>query len=69
MLCVANLSRFAQPVTLDLANYAGCEPVEMLGYVRFPAVTRDPYVLTLAPYSFIWLELQAAGAVEEMPAE
>ncbi len=69
VLCVANLSRFAQPVTLDLANYAGCEPVEMLGYVRFPAVTRDPYVLTLAPYSFIWLELQAAGAVEEMPAE
>jgi maltose alpha-D-glucosyltransferase/alpha-amylase len=69
VLCVANLSRFAQPVTLDLANYAGCEPVEMLGYVRFPTVTREPYVLTLAPYSFIWLELQAASAVEEMPAD
>ena len=65
VLCVANLSRFAQPVSLDLANYAGYEPVEMLGYVRFPTVTREPYSLTLAPYSFIWLELQAAAAVEE----
>jgi maltose alpha-D-glucosyltransferase/alpha-amylase len=69
VLCVANLSRFAQPVTLDLANYAGCEPVEMLGYVRFPTVTREPYPLTLAPYSFIWLELQAASALEEMPSD
>ncbi len=69
VLCVANLSRFAQPVTLDLANYAGYEPVEMLGYVRFPAVTREPYSLTLAPYSFLWLELQAATAIEEMPSD
>ena len=33
-------------------------PVEMLGYVEFPAVDRNPYRLTLAPYSFLWLELQ-----------
>ncbi|MGB7267874.1 MAG: maltose alpha-D-glucosyltransferase [Terracidiphilus sp.] len=69
VLCVANLSRFAQPVTLDLANYAGYEPVEMLGYVRFPTITSEPYSLTLAPYSFLWLELQAANAVEEMPSD
>jgi maltose alpha-D-glucosyltransferase/alpha-amylase len=69
VLCVANLSRFAQPVTFDLANYAGYEPVEMLGYVRFPTITREPYSLTLSPYSFIWLELQAATAVEEMPSD
>jgi maltose alpha-D-glucosyltransferase/alpha-amylase len=67
VLCVANLSRFAQPVTLDLANYAGYEPVEMLGYVRFPTIAREPYSLTLAPYSFIWLELQATGPIEEIP--
>jgi maltose alpha-D-glucosyltransferase/alpha-amylase len=69
VLCVANLSRFAQPVTLDLASHAGREPVEMLGYVPFPTVTSEPYPLTLAPYSFFWLELQAASAVEEMPAD
>ncbi len=69
VLCVANLSRFAQPVSLDLANYAGCEPVEMLGYVRFPPVTHEPYTLALAPYSFLWLELQPAAAVEESPSD
>ncbi len=60
MLCVANLSRFAQPVSLDLSAFAGMQPVEMLGYVHFPAVTTAPYPLTLAPYSFFWLELQPA---------
>jgi maltose alpha-D-glucosyltransferase / alpha-amylase len=69
VLCIANLSRFAQPVSLDLSNYAGCEPVEMLGYVRFPTITHEPYTLALAPYSFIWLELQAATALEELPSD
>ena len=56
---MANLSRFAQPVSLDLADYAGSEPVEMLGYVPFPTITAAPYMLSLAPYSFLWLELPA----------
>jgi maltose alpha-D-glucosyltransferase/alpha-amylase len=65
VLCVANLSRFAQPVSLDLAAYAGMEPVEMLGYVPFPTITEVPYSLTLAPYSFLWLELQPANVTPE----
>ena len=43
VLCVANLSRFAQPVSLDLAPFVGMEPVEMLGYVPFPTITEAPY--------------------------
>ena len=58
VLCVANLSRFAQPVDLDLSEAEGSVPVEMLGYVEFPAISRQPYRLALAPYSFLWLELQ-----------
>jgi maltose alpha-D-glucosyltransferase/alpha-amylase len=65
VLCVANLSRFAQPVSLDLSEFAGMVPVEMLGYVPFPAVTAQPYALTLAPYSFLWLELQPAPEAPE----
>jgi len=65
VLCVANLSRFAQPVTLDLSAYAGYQPVEMLGYVSFPPINRDPYPLTVAPYSFLWLELQSVPPLEE----
>ena len=60
VLCCANLSRFAQPVSLDLKKYEGSIPVEMLGYVSFPAITSEPYPLTLAPYSFLWFELQPA---------
>jgi maltose alpha-D-glucosyltransferase/alpha-amylase len=58
ILCVANLSRFAQPVDLDLSKLKGMIPVEMLGYVEFPVIEQQPYRFTLAPYSFLWLELQ-----------
>jgi maltose alpha-D-glucosyltransferase/alpha-amylase len=67
VLCVANLSRFAQPVSLDLSRFAGMVPVEMLGYVSFPQITDQPYALSLAPYSFLWLELQPAPPVPEAP--
>src|SRR5207248_7028669 len=67
ILCVANLSRFAQPVSLDLSRFAGMVPVEMLGYVSFPPITAQPYALTLAPYSFLWLELQPAPETPEPP--
>nr|WP_263342593.1 maltose alpha-D-glucosyltransferase [Acidicapsa dinghuensis] len=69
VLCVANLSRFAQPVALDLSDYAGYEPVEMLGYVPFPKITKTPYVLTLAQYSFLWLELHPNDGVTEVSGE
>ncbi len=58
VLCVANLSRFAQPVTLDLARWQEKVPVEMLGYVAFPAIKAEPYSITLGPYAFLWLELR-----------
>src|SRR5260370_4479524 len=32
--------------------------VEMLGYVDFPPIENQAYRLTVAPYSFLWLELQ-----------
>ena len=67
VLCVANLSRFAQPVALDLSKFAGRQAVEMLGYVAFPEITTQPYPLTLAPYSFLWLELQPAAPKPEPP--
>ncbi len=60
VLCVANLSRFAQPVLLDLEGMEGMTPVEMLGYVEFPAIAKQPYSLTLGPYGFLWLEMQSA---------
>jgi maltose alpha-D-glucosyltransferase / alpha-amylase len=57
ILCVANLSRFAQPVELDLHGLEGVRPIEMLGYVEFPAIGQQPYPLTVGPYGFLWFEL------------
>ncbi|HVT99704.1 MAG TPA: maltose alpha-D-glucosyltransferase, partial [Acidobacteriaceae bacterium] len=65
VLCVANLSRFAQPVQLDLSGMEGMTPVEMLGYVEFPTITKTPYSLTLGPYGFLWLEIQPSMASAE----
>jgi len=57
VLCVANLSRFAQSVDLNLSHLAGMVPIEMLGYVEFPVIAPEPYRLTLSPYGCLWLEL------------
>lgn len=38
ILCVANLSRAAQAVELDLASHAGKVPVEMIGGMSFPPI-------------------------------
>ena len=59
VLCVFNLSQFAQPVVLDLGEFEGCVPVEMLGKTRFPAVTTAPYQLALARWGFYWFLLES----------
>ncbi len=57
ILCVANLSRSAQPVELNLASYKGTVPIELLGHTVFPPVGTLPYLLTLPGYAFYWFRL------------
>ncbi|WP_414643689.1 maltose alpha-D-glucosyltransferase [Bosea sp. (in: a-proteobacteria)] len=57
ILCVANLSRSAQAFELDLSEFAGRHPVEMLGNAVFPAIGQLSYLLTLPPYGFYWFVL------------
>jgi maltose alpha-D-glucosyltransferase/alpha-amylase len=57
ILCVANLSRFPQPVALDLAKFTGMRPIEMMGYVEFPPIGSEAYPLSLGAYDFLWFEL------------
>ncbi len=57
MLCVANLSRSAQPVELELSNHKGCVPVEMMGRTPFPPIGDLPYLLTLPGHGFYWFRL------------
>jgi len=57
VLCICNLSRFAQPAELPLQRFAGKTPIELLGRVPFPRIGELPYFVTLAPYGFYWFEL------------
>ncbi len=59
MLVVANLSRFPQYVELDLSASEGLSPVEVFSNVRFPPISKAPYLLTLAPHTFFWFRLEA----------
>lgn len=58
ILVVGNLSRFAQPVELDLHKYQGHAPVEMFGRTDFPVIKNSYYPLTLGPNSFYWFSLE-----------
>ncbi len=57
LLVVANLSRFAQAVELDLASFRQTAPVELFSQGAFPVITDKPYLLTLGPHSFYWFSL------------
>ncbi len=57
LLCVANLSRTAQAVELDLSSFCGHTPVELLGGTSFPPIGQLSYLLTLPPYGFYWFSL------------
>jgi len=57
ILCVANLSRSAQAIELDLSEFRGRRVVEVLGRSVFPQIGEPPYMLTLQPHSFFWFEL------------
>ena len=50
----------AQPVELDLSEFEGRAPVEMLGKTRFPVVTSHPYQLALSPFGFYWFRIEQA---------
>jgi maltose alpha-D-glucosyltransferase/alpha-amylase len=57
VLCVNNLSRFAQPVELAMQRWEGKTPIELMGRVPFPRIGELPYFVTLGPYAFYWFQL------------
>jgi maltose alpha-D-glucosyltransferase/alpha-amylase len=57
VLVVNNLSRYAQPVELDLRKFRGYVPVDMVGHAVFPTIGEQTYFLSIGPYGFYWFEL------------
>jgi maltose alpha-D-glucosyltransferase/alpha-amylase len=64
VLCIHNLSRFAQPAELQLGQLAGKQPIELMGRVPFPLVGELPYFVTLPGHGFYWFSL-VDGAPEQ----
>ncbi len=64
-MCVANLSRLAQQVELDLRDHIGSTPVEVFGRTRFAPVGEGSWSVTLAPYGFFWFVLDAPTPVAD----
>ncbi|MHB1781579.1 MAG: maltose alpha-D-glucosyltransferase [Acidimicrobiales bacterium] len=58
VLCVSNLSRFAQAAEISLARWRDTVPVELIGRAQFPRIDEDAYHVTLGPHGFYWLELE-----------
>ncbi len=69
ILVIANLSRFVQPVELDLSGFQGLQPVELFGKIPFPVISNSPYTLTLGPHAFYWFLLETAGKPEGLSVE
>jgi maltose alpha-D-glucosyltransferase/alpha-amylase len=61
MLVIVNLSRYIQPVELDLNEYKGFAPIEVFSKNKFPLIKEDnPYFFTLGPHDCQWFSLEKA---------
>jgi maltose alpha-D-glucosyltransferase/alpha-amylase len=58
VVCVNNLSRFPQPVELDLSRYQDRRLVELTGGVPFPPIGELPYLLSLPGHGFFWFAVR-----------
>ncbi len=63
ILIVANLSRYVQWTSLDLAEFSGMIPVELFGSVEFPPIEGASYPLTMGPHSFYWFQLRPGAGL------
>ncbi|MBE7189382.1 alpha-glucosidase C-terminal domain-containing protein, partial [Jatrophihabitans endophyticus] len=68
VLCVNNLSRFAQAVELDLRPWMGASPIELMGGAHFPEIGELPYLLTLAGHGFYWLRIPRVPHPDSEPS-
>lgn len=65
ILVLANLSRFSQAVELELDEFKDYTPVEVFSRNKFPKITNQPYLFTLAPHGYYWFSLTAPDIFEQ----
>ncbi|WP_416441945.1 maltose alpha-D-glucosyltransferase [Leeuwenhoekiella sp. A16] len=68
ILVLGNLSRFSQAVELELEGFEDYVPVEVFSHNKFPRITEDPYLFTMAPHGYYWFSLEKENSrIEESP--
>ena len=70
ILVAVNLSRYPQESALDMMEYAGVAPHELVSRKEFRQIEQSPYVLTFGPYGgyLFLLAESAAGEAHVGPA-
>ena len=68
VLCVANLSRYAQCVELDLSEFKDQVPVELFSHNAFPPIGELPYFLTLGGHAFYWFSIEPRAPKVDLEA-
>jgi maltose alpha-D-glucosyltransferase / alpha-amylase len=64
VLVVVNLSRYTQPVELDLAEFRGYNPVEIFSKNKFPLVKGEtPYFITLGGHDCQWFIMEQSQSL------
>ncbi|WPP50883.1 maltose alpha-D-glucosyltransferase [Catalinimonas niigatensis] len=64
ILVLVNLSRFSQPVELDLENFKDHIPIEIFSRNKFPRIGEQSYLFTLAPHGYEWFLLKKPENLE-----
>ncbi len=57
LLVLANLSRHAQVVDLEMDPFEQYTPIEVFGQTAFPTIQRGPNRFTLGPFGYYWFAL------------
>ncbi len=60
LLVIANLSRHAQAVDLELPEFERYQPIETFGQAQFPPISRGQNRFTIGPFGYYWFELEPA---------
>lgn len=68
IILVANLSQFSQVATLNLSEFKDCDVTEVFSQNRFMNVGEGQYSITIGPYGYYWLQLDAAEKREKSEA-
>ena len=58
ILVVANLSKSAQYVKLDLTQYSGWIVQELFSQIKFPSISDTPYMVSFGSHGYFWFILR-----------